>query len=73
MVRHVKTNQQVASFYVDRARDFQGICWESNSYNIWVQSGDSGIVGYLFEAESWTRDNEGTMERPEDIISKYDF
>lgn len=68
----VENNQKIASLFVDRARDFHGICWESDSYNFWVQSGDMGVVGYLYEEETWNRDIEGVLERPSDIVSKYD-
>ncbi len=68
----VESNQTIAILFVDRARDFHGICWESDSYNFWVQSGDMGVVGYLYEEGTWNRDIEGVMERPSDIVSKYD-
>lgn len=71
-ITDVESNQEVFSFYAERARDFHGICWESDSYNIWIQSGDVGVVGYLFEGETWTRDVNGLMVRPADIVSKYD-
>ena len=65
-----ETAAEVFSFSPARSSDFWGICWESNSYNIWIQSGDVGVLCYEFENEEWTlKEN---AERPSDIISKYD-
>ena len=64
------TNAEIYSFSPARASDFWGICWEKNSYNIWIQSGDIGILCYRYENGSWTLDKQA--ERPADIRSKYD-
>ena len=64
------TEEKVFEFYTERARDFWGICWESDTYNIWIQSGDTGVYCYRYEDERWIRDD--SAERPEDIHSKYD-
>lgn len=76
-VNHIKvciyetgTEEKVFEFYTERARDFWGICWESDTYNIWIQSGDTGVYCYRYEDERWIRDD--SAERPEDIHSKYD-
>ncbi len=63
-------NTLIASFRPARARDFWGICWEKDSYNIWVQSGDLGILCYAYDNEEWTLDSSAV--RPDYIISKYD-
>lgn len=60
----------VDSFQPARARDFWGICWEKDTYNIWIQSGDIGILCYSCDNEEWSRNN--TAIRPEYIVSKYD-
>lgn len=65
-----ETGEKVFEFYTARARDFWGICWESDSYNIWIQSGDVGVYCYRYEDEQWIWDD--SVERPEDIHSKYD-
>ena len=65
-----ETNAEVFSFAPARASDFWGVCWESKSYNIWIQSGDVGILCYQFDDETWTLNE--NAERPADIISKYD-
>ena len=67
-VYNSETNAEVFSFTPARASDFWGICWESDSYNIWIQSGDIGILCYQFDNESWTLNE--NAERPADIISK---
>lgn len=53
-----------------RTMDFWGICWESDSYNFWIQSGDTGVHCYCYRNGTWERDNSAV--RPWDIISKYD-
>ncbi len=53
-----------------RVRDFWGICWESATYNIWIQSGDIGVLCYRYDDMQWVLDE--TAQRPDDIVSKYD-
>ena len=65
-----ETAAEVFSFSPARSSDFWGICWESNSYNIWIQSGDVGVLCYEFDNEVWTINE--SAKRPSDIISKYD-
>lgn len=64
------TNTLLYSFYPARAMDFWGICWESDSYNIWTQSADIGTFCYKYDNRQWTIDK--TAVRPPDIVSKYD-
>lgn len=64
------SGQPVYSFIPDRAWDFWGICWESDSYNIWTQSGDTGLRCYRYDAGQWIEDPNAV--RPRDIRSKYD-
>lgn len=66
-----ETNKEVYSFIPARAMDFWGICWESDSYNIWIQSGDIGVYCYKFADNKWELDEQA--KRPADIISKYDL
>ena len=70
VVVYNKEDREVDSFEVARKRDFWGICWENNNYNIWVQSGDVGVICYREEEGVWHRDE--NAKRPEDIVSKYD-
>lgn len=65
-----ENNALVFTFETVRASDFWGICWESSSYNIWIQSGDIGVICYSYENNQWKRNEHA--KRPEDIISKYD-
>lgn len=60
----------VFSFETVRASDFWGIYWESSSYNIWIQSGDIGVICYSYENNQWKLNE--NAKRPDDIISKYD-
>ena len=63
-------DEVVAEFEPARASDFWGVCWEKDTYNIWVQSGDIGTLCYAYHDGAWTLD--GSVERPAYIISKYD-
>lgn len=65
-----ETDEKIYSFSPARAWDFWGICWESNTYNIWIQSADIGVLCYEFKNNEWTL-NEDAI-RPENIVSKYD-
>lgn len=65
------TDEVVAEFEPARARDFWGVCWEKDTYNIWAQSGDIGTLCYAYQDdETWVLDERA--ERPSYIISKYD-
>ena len=65
-----ETKTQVDYFYPTRAWDFWGICWENDTYNIWIQSADIGIYCYKYEDDQWQKD--ASAERLEYIVSKYD-
>ena len=69
-IYETETNTLISYFYPARARDFWGICWENDTYNIWTQSADVGIYCYKYEDMQWERDESAV--RPEYIISKYD-
>ncbi|MDO5574858.1 MAG: hypothetical protein Q4G60_12865 [bacterium] len=64
------TDELIFDFVPARARDFWGICWESDTYNIWIQSGDIGVLCYVCQNETWILNE--NAERPKDILSKYD-
>lgn len=64
------TDTMVYYFYPARAWDFWGICWETDSYNIWTQSADIGVYCYRYDNMQWILDEDAV--RPPDIISKYD-
>ena len=63
-------DNEVFSFAPCRKSDFWGICWENDSYNLWIQSGDIGIKCYGMADEVWSFDDDAL--RPDYIISKYD-
>ena len=60
----------IFSFIPARARDFWGICWENDTYNIWIQSADIGTLCYKYNDSEWILDEEAI--RPNYIKSKYD-
>lgn len=63
-------DEEVFSFSPARASDFWGICWENDSYNIWNQSADIGVICWRYNGVNWEEDK--TATRPDYIISKYD-
>ena len=63
-------DNEVFSFEPCRKLDFWGICWENDSYNLWIQSGDIGIKCYGMADEVWSINDDAI--RPDYIISKYD-
>lgn len=69
-VHDTKTGQSLFSFTPARASDFWGICWESDGYNLWIQSGDIGVACYQYTDGQWILNE--SVPRPTDIISKYD-
>ena len=60
----------VFSFSPARAWDFWGICWEKDSYNIWIQSSDTGTYCYRYDNDKWLLDE--SAEKPDYIITKYE-
>ncbi len=69
-IKNAETKKTVYSFSPARVWDFWGICWESDSYDLWIQSGDTGVHCYEYEDGEWVYDPDAV--RPEDIVSKYD-
>jgi hypothetical protein len=65
-----ENDKAVFTFTPARASDFWGICWETDTYNIWIQSGDIGVICYAYADEKW--EINPTAIRPESIVSKYD-
>lgn len=51
-VCRTNTDEVVAEFEPARASDFWGVCWEKDTYNIWVQSGDIGTLCYVYQNET---------------------
>ncbi len=69
-IYETKDDVPVFSFETVRTFDFWGICWENSSYNIWIQSGDIGVICYSYENNKWNLNK--NAQRPNNIISKYD-
>ena len=65
-----KDHYAVSSFTPCRKSDFWGICWEKDNYNIWIQSGDIGVVCYSKKGDKWVLNSDAV--RPDYIVSKYD-
>ena len=62
--------KELFSFDSVRRLDYWGLCWETNMNNLWVQSGDVGLVCYAFRDGEWVLDPDAV--RPPEIVSKYD-
>lgn len=52
-VYETASDTPVFSFTPGRASDHWGICWERDSYNIWVQSGDTGTSCWEYLDGEW--------------------
>lgn len=48
-----ESSEQLYSFEPVRCWDFWGVCFENDNYNIWIQSGDIGLVCYEYDGEIW--------------------
>lgn len=70
-VYDAETDEFIADFSPARSWDFWGICWESDSYNIWTQSSDIGVYCYVYQDGQWVIDI--NAEQPKDIITKYEM
>ena len=65
-----ENEEKIYSFSPARVIDFWGICWEKDTYNIWIQSADIGILCYKYDNDVWLLNED--VVRPEYIKSKYD-
>ena len=65
-----KDHYPVCSFSPCRKSDFWGVCWEKDNYNLWIQSGDVGVVCYSMKDGKWELNSDAV--RPDYIVSKYD-
>lgn len=66
----IAANHEVSSFMPARASDFWGICWERDTYNIWIQSADIGAYCYEYQNGNWIRNE--SVRKPDYIISRND-
>ena len=51
-----ETDAVADTFLTERAMDFWGVCWEPDSYNLWIQSGDVGTYCMCCEEGHWFRE-----------------
>ena len=58
------------SFSPVRRLDFWGICFEADHYNLWVKSGDVGILCYEYDGETWQYNPDAVMP---DYIEQEDY
>ena len=65
-----KSDAKVYSFQPVRRWDFWGVCFENDNYNIWIQSGDIGIICYEYRDGKWHRSPDAV--RPSYIVSKWE-
>lgn len=65
-----KDHNEICTLKPCRVSDFWGVCWDKDSYDLWIQSADIGVVCYSPENGKWVL-NSGAV-RPDHIISKYD-
>ena len=70
-IYETETNERVYSFSPARALDFWGICWENDTYNIWIQSSDIGDYCYKYDNDTWILDEEAQM--PDYIITRHEL
>ena len=66
-----ENDEPAAEFMTARAWDFWGICWERDSYNIWVQSGDMEVPCFEYRDGTWQK-NPDMMTPPSYIIGRWD-
>ena len=70
-IYETETDEEVYSFSPARAYDFWGICWESDTYNIWIQSSDIVDYCYKYDNDTWILDEEAEM--PDYIITRHEL
>ena len=58
-------DSRVNAVKVARSSDFKGYCWEKQSHNIWVQSGDTDVSCFVLSGKKWKIDE--TVEKPDYI------
>jgi len=65
------TDVVVDSFPTERAFDFWGICWEEDSYNIWIQSSDVGTYCMRYADGKWVRVEDYKLRMPAGMIDRF--
>lgn len=57
---------EVFVFSAGNESEFRGICWDKNSYDLWLQYQDGGLICYKMADETWEAAN--GAEKPEYIV-----
>ena len=70
-VYDAESGAEADSFLAGRAWDFWGVCWEKDSYNLWLQSGDVGSYCMIYGDSVWREDEDREMAMPEGIIDRF--
>lgn len=66
-----ENGSKVYSFAPCWKNDFQGICWENDSYNIWVQFHHVNVTCYRQTGSSWMKDE--SLRKPDYMIGITDM
>jgi hypothetical protein len=66
-----ESGSKVYSFAPCWKNDFQGICWENDSYNIWVQFHHVNVTCYRQTGSSWMKDE--SLRKPDYMIGITDL
>ena len=69
-IRDVQSEETVDVFRAGRMLDFWGICWDRDSHDIWLQSGDVGIFAMCCSDGKWVEDN--AVQRPGWLVSRWE-
>ena len=64
------TNILIDSFLTERAFDFWGVCWEDDTYNLWIQSADIGTYCMRHEEGKWIRVDDPSLQMPKGMIDR---
>ena len=67
-----ETDSIVSSFKPCGKGQFYGICWENDSYRLWVQTDTSRFICYSIKESRWDWQMEEGARKPEYIKGRYD-
>ena len=60
-IADAESGELLYSFSPVRRWDFWGICFEADTYNLWIKSGDVGILCYEYDGETWNYNPDAVM------------
>lgn len=67
-----ETDSIVSSFKPCGKGEFYGICWENDSYNLWVQTDTSLVICYSMKESKWDWQINENARKPDYIKGRYD-